>query len=213
MIATECEARAWLAGLAEWDAAAAARLELLVAMLAEENAHQNLVAAASLAHAWRRHIADSAQLLNHVPRETCSPWLDLGTGAGFPGLVVAALRPECEVIMVESRHRRAAWLERAGAAMGLERARVMASRLEAVPERKVRVISARAFAPLPRLLAVSARFSTADTLWLLPKGRSAQQELDAQSQFRHRFHVEPSLTDPGSGVIMGHLLGRKGKIG
>jgi 16S rRNA (guanine527-N7)-methyltransferase len=211
MIADEAQARAWLGGLPEWDDAARERLERLAALLIEENARQNLVAAASLPHIWRRHIADSAQLLRFVPRETSSPWLDLGTGAGFPGLVIAALRPDCEVLMVESRGRRAEWLERARNAMGLDQARVLGAKLEAVPHRTVRVISARAFAPLPRLLALSARFSTTETHWLLPKGRSAQQELDAESQFRHMFHVEQSLTDPEAGVIVGQVLGRKGK--
>lgn len=212
MIQTESEAKALLAALPEWDALAAERLEALVAMLAEENARQNLVAAASLPQVWQRHIADSAQLLAHVSRETSSPWLDLGTGAGFPGLVIAALRPECSVLMVESRGRRVEWLERARIALGLDRAQVLGSRLELVETRKVCAISARAFAPLPKLLALSARFSTGDTIWLLPKGRSAQQELDALCGFQHMFHVEQSLTDPEAGVIVGQLLGGKGRM-
>lgn len=212
MIQTESEAKALLAALPEWDALAAERLGALVAMLAEENARQNLVAAASLPQVWQRHIADSAQLLAHVSRETSSPWLDLGTGAGFPGLVIAALRPECSVLMVESRGRRVEWLERARIALGLDRAQVLGSRLELVETRKVCAISARAFAPLPKLLALSARFSTGDTIWLLPKGRSAQQELDALCGFQHMFHVEQSLTDPEAGVIVGQLLGGKGRM-
>ena len=92
MIDSEDSARDWLRSLPECDDAAMARLEQLVALLIEENARQNLVSAASLDSVWQRHIADSAQLLPHVPRETSSPWLDLGTGAGFPGLVIAALR-------------------------------------------------------------------------------------------------------------------------
>lgn len=211
MIATEQEARAWLAALPEWDAVAADRIEQLIALLVEENARQNLVAAASLPLVWQRHIADSAQLLPHVPRETSSPWLDLGTGAGFPGLVIAALRPDCEVVMVESRARRIEWLERARIALGLERARVEGARLEQVETRSFRVISARAFAPLVRLLDLSARFSTKDTLYLLPKGRSAQQELSELAGWNHLFHVEQSLTDPEAGVIIGQLLGKKGK--
>lgn len=211
MLTSEAEARNWLRDLPEWDAAAATRLEVLVALLAEENERQNLVSSASLAEVWRRHIADSAQLLAHVPRETCGPWLDLGTGAGFPGLVVAALRPECEVLLVESRKRRVEWLERARIAMGLTCVTVIGSRLELVETRKVRTISARAFAPLPRLVDLSARFSTAETVWLLPKGRSAQQELDELGGWAHKFHVEQSLTDPEAGIIVGTLAGKKGK--
>ncbi|MCE2841839.1 MAG: 16S rRNA (guanine(527)-N(7))-methyltransferase RsmG [Novosphingobium sp.] len=211
MIATEQQARAWLAALPEWDAVAAERIERLIALLVEENARQNLVAAASLPLVWQRHIADSAQLLPHVPRETSSSWLDLGTGAGFPGLVIAALRPDCEVVMVESRARRIEWLERARIALGLEWAQVVGARLEQVESRPFRVISARAFAPLVRLLDLSARFSTKDTLYLLPKGRSAQQELSELKGWNHLFHVEQSLTDPEAGVIVGQLLGKKGR--
>lgn len=211
ILTNEAEARSWLEGLPEWNDAAAKRLELLVATLAEENQRQNLVSAASLDAVWLRHIADSAQLLTHVSRETGSPWLDLGTGAGFPGLVIAALRPECEVVMVESRARRVEWLERARVAMGLDQARIVGTRLELMPTREFRVISARAFAPLAKLLDLSARLSTADTTWLLPKGRSARQELHDLTGWQHMFHVEQSLSDAEAGVIVGKLVGRKGK--
>jgi 16S rRNA (guanine527-N7)-methyltransferase len=209
-VTTEAEARAWLTALAEWDDAAGRRLDLLAAMLAEENQRQNLVSSASLEAVWLRHIVDSAQLLSYVPRETSSPWLDLGTGAGFPGLVIAALRPDIELVMVESRARRAEWLERARTAMGLDNASVSALTLEKVPSRAFRVISARAFAPLPKLLNLSARFSTATTTWLLPKGRSARQELLDLTGWKHMFHVEQSLSDADAGVIFGTLAAKKG---
>lgn len=210
MITTEDEARQWLRALPECDEEAWVRLETLVAMLVEENRQQNLVSAASLEQVWLRHIVDSAQLLPHVPRETSTPWLDLGTGAGFPGLVIAALRPECQVVMVESRARRIEWLDRARIAMGLDKARVVGQRLELVESFPVSVISARAFAPLEKLLTISSRFSTSDTVWLLPKGRSAKQELEDLRKWRHMFHVEQSLTDPQAGIIVGKLADRKG---
>jgi 16S rRNA (guanine527-N7)-methyltransferase len=206
MIASEPEARALVARLAGGDAVAAlARCERLLALLAAENQEQNLVSAASLDSAWVRHIADSAQLLGHVSRETSGPWLDLGTGAGFPGLVIALLRPELEVVMVESRTRRVEWLARACAELGLGRARVIGARLEQVESFPAAVISARAFAPLDRLLALSARFSTSDTLWLLPKGRSAWDEVQGIGGWQAMFHVEQSLTDPDAGVIVGSV--------
>jgi 16S rRNA (guanine527-N7)-methyltransferase len=211
LITSESEARSWLSGLPECDADAVARLELLVALLREENNRQNLVSAASLDQVWLRHIVDSAQLLQHVPRGTTAPWMDLGTGAGFPGLVISALWPECEVVMVESRSRRVDWLERARSTMGLDRARIIGQRLEMVETFAAGVISARAFAPLDRLLELSSRFSTSDTTWVLPKGRSAQQELDDLRKWRHVFHVEQSLTDPQAGIIVGTLAGGKGK--
>ncbi|MBV1918502.1 MAG: 16S rRNA (guanine(527)-N(7))-methyltransferase RsmG [Sphingomonadaceae bacterium] len=210
MIDSEQAARTWLVGAGGCDALAMQRLERLVALLAEENAHQNLVSQASLAQVWRRHIADSAQLLTHVPCEISSPWLDLGTGAGFPGLVIAALRPDLQVLMVESRAKRAEWLERARIEMGLDQAQVLGVRLEQLDSRKIGVISARAFAPLDKLLRLSSRFSTEATIWLLPKGRSAAQELDELRGWRHMFHVEQSLTDPDAGIIVGNLSGRKG---
>jgi len=206
VIESEAGAREWLRSIPEGTDETIARLETLAAMLIAENAEQNLVSAGSLEALWLRHIVDSAQLLNFVPRETSSPWMDLGTGAGFPGLVIAALRPECEVILVESRSRRIDWLERAIDALELPNAYVEGQRLEVLETRTVSVISARAFAPLLKLLKQSARFSTRDTLWLLPKGRSAGDELAAvKKSSRAGFHVEQSLTDPDAGIIVGHL--------
>ncbi|GGZ05051.1 16S rRNA (guanine(527)-N(7))-methyltransferase RsmG [Novosphingobium colocasiae] len=207
MIADENAAREWVRALPGVDDAAMARLELLVELLIDENSRQNLVSAASLESVWVRHIVDSAQLLAYAPEVLPGPWLDLGTGAGFPGLVIAALRPQAEVLMVESRARRIAWLERARLAMGLDRAQVIGLRLEMVETRPVSVISARAFAPLDKLLGLSARFSTAHTRWLLPKGQSAGQELSQLRKWQHMFHVEQSLTDPQAGIVVGTLAG------
>jgi 16S rRNA (guanine527-N7)-methyltransferase len=211
VISSEAQAIEWLRSLPECNDAAFARLETLVAALILENRRQNLVSATSLASIWQRHIADSAQLLCHVPRETGSPWLDLGTGAGFPGLVIAALRPATKVVMVESRPLRAAWLERMRVALDLNSAEVLSQRLELVETRTYHVISARAFAPLDRLLRLSARFSTDATVWLLPKGRSAQEDLLMLAGWRHMFHVEQSVTDTEAGIIIGTLQGRKGR--
>lgn len=208
-LSSDMAGRAWLATLPEANDLALSRLEHLVTLLRDENDRQNLVSAASLDHVWVRHVIDSAQLLLHVPRETSSPWLDLGTGAGFPGLVIATLRPECEVILVESRAKRIEWLQRVVDELGLPHAQVVGTRVEALPARPVRVISARAFAPLDRLLDLSARFSTSDTLWVLPKGRSAQEEVNRLTGWNHAFHVEQSLTDSAAGVIVGSIAGRQ----
>jgi 16S rRNA (guanine527-N7)-methyltransferase len=210
VIHDEAQARAWLGSLPGTNVEALGRLELLVEMLREENSKQNLVSAASLTQVWQRHIVDSAQLLKHVPRGTAQRWLDLGTGAGFPGLVIAALRPELAVTMVESRAKRIDWLTRALVAMGLPRASVAGMRLEHHQGVPVDVISARAFAPLPELVGLASRFSTTTTMWLLPKGRSAAQEVAGLSGWQHTFHVEPSLTDAEAGIVIGTLAGRKG---
>ncbi|WP_296023182.1 16S rRNA (guanine(527)-N(7))-methyltransferase RsmG [uncultured Altererythrobacter sp.] len=198
----ETSARAFVEGLT--DAAGMLRLEALSAALIKENQRQNLISRPSEAQMWVRHIADSAQLLRLVPRETPSrPWLDLGTGAGFPGLVIAALRPEWKIVLVESRARRVEWLEHMVRELDLGNCRVEGRRLELVEPFKASVISARAFAPLEKLLNLSAPFSTKATTYLLPKGRSAAQELQAMPRkIRGMFHVEQSLTDEEAGIIV-----------
>lgn len=212
MMNTEDEAQAWLRDTLGADANAMARLSHLVDLLLDENERQNLVARGTLPHVWQRHIVDSAQLL-HVSRETLGggDWLDLGTGAGFPGLVIAALQPDRPVILVDSRRLRTEWLQRAAGALELPNVRVALSRVEDLPSGAHAVISARAFAPLDKLVTLSARFSTPDTIWLLPKGAGAQHELEMLPEsWRHVFHVEQSLTDPNAGIIVGRLL--EGKL-
>lgn len=207
MITDEASARAYVAAMC--DATAMERLERLASALTEENEHQNLVSRGTLPALWQRHIADSAQLLEYVPRETREPWLDLGTGAGFPGLVVAAMHPEWPVILVESRRKRIDWLERMRAELTLPQCRIEGRRLELVEALPVAVISARAFAPLPKLLDLSRRFSTNDTVWLLPKGRSAAQELaELPRKWQKMFHVEQSRTDPDAQILVGQEANR-----
>lgn len=209
LLVTEAEAQDWLRNVLQVDDAGMDRLSRLVTLLLEENERQNLVARGTLPHVWVRHIVDSAQLL-HVSRETLpeGEWLDLGTGAGFPGLVVAALQPERPVKLVDSRRLRTEWLQRCADALGLERVRVVLSRVEDLPDGQHAVISARAFAPLDKLVTLSARFSTPDTVWLLPKGAGAPHELQVlPDSWNHLFHVEQSLTDENAGIIVGRLLG------
>ena len=200
-LASERAAREYCAGLT--DATGIARLERFAEMLCAENSQQNLIAKATEDVLWLRHLADSSQLLTHVTRET-GPWLDLGTGAGFPGLVIAILRPEIPCILVESRRRRADWLTQATAALDLPNCRIEARRLESIESFGAAVISARAFAPLVKLLRLSARFSTRDTVWLLPKGQSAVQELkELPPGVAKMFHVEQSITGAEAGILVG----------
>lgn len=211
MIGNENEARAYVASVC--DEQAMVRLHRLAELVLAENARQNLIAKPTAPEIWRRHIADSAQLLAHVPRGTAPGlWLDLGTGAGFPGVVIAAMRPEWPIRLVESRRLRFEWLERVCEELGLASCAVLGDRLERLPSFPAGVISARAFAPMGRLLDLSARFSTSDTLWLLPKGRSATQDLASlPAAKRELFHVEQSQTDPEAGIIVGRLNGSAGR--
>lgn len=210
MIVDEAAAKAWLQESGFVDADGLARLELLVQRLAEENQQQNLVSASSLLSAWQRHICDSVQLLRYLPSEGIRSWMDLGSGAGFPGIVIAAVKPELSVTLVESRTRRIDWLNRLREELALPNVKVEGSRLELLESRPFDVISARAFAPLDTLLKLAARFSTSATLWLLPKGRSAAQELEELRGWDQSFHVERSLTDSQAGIVVGNLAGRKG---
>jgi 16S rRNA (guanine527-N7)-methyltransferase len=184
-------------------------LEAFAALLREENERQNLVSRASLDTLWQRHILDSAQLTRFAPADART-WLDLGTGAGFPGLLVPLFHP-ARVILVESRRLRADFLRNAASVLGLcERVEILGSRLEAVATRPVDVISARAFAPLPGLLALAERFSRPETVWILPKGRNAKSELEAaQSSWQGDFRLEPSLTDADALIVVASRVRHK----
>ncbi|AWW73204.1 16S rRNA (guanine(527)-N(7))-methyltransferase RsmG [Erythrobacter sp. KY5] len=205
-IAGEADARAYAESWASEQAVQQLRqyAELLVA----ENQRQNLVSKPSESQLWERHIADSAQLLEHVPRETYAqgapgPWLDLGTGPGLPGMVIAILCPGIEVVLVESRARRVEFLNACVTNLGLKNCKIEGQRLERVSPFRSWVISARAFAPLEKLIALSAPFSTKQTRYLLPKGRSAEHELSqAKPAIRKMFHVKHSLTDDEAGIIV-----------
>ena len=201
MIADETAARDYCA---QWcDTGALENLETFIGMLREENASQNLISTRSLDEVWQRHIADSLQLLAHVPRGT-KPWLDLGSGAGMPGLVIAIAQPSLAMTLVESRKRRVAWLEAVKERFALDNCTIEGAKLENVENFSAGVICARAFAPLEKLLRLSTRFSTRDTHWLLPKGRSAAQELAEQPEsVKRMFHVEQSLTDADAGIVVG----------
>lgn len=176
-----------------------ARLDSFATLLREENDRQNLVSGSTLDTLWSRHILDSAQLVP-LAAGHAGPWLDLGSGAGFPGLVVAVLRSP--VTLVEARRLRVDFLQRAAVVLGVT-AEIVGAPVERLHPRPYSVISARAFAPLPRLLDLAAPFSTEKTLWLLPKGRNAQSELEAVAgAWQGDFRLEPSLTDADAGIIV-----------
>ncbi|MGQ0590307.1 MAG: 16S rRNA (guanine(527)-N(7))-methyltransferase RsmG [Sphingosinicella sp.] len=204
----EADARAWLQSSFDVPRETMDRLEAFAALLRHENARQNLVSRASLDSLWSRHIADSAQLLRFVPSVQAS-WLDLGSGAGFPGLIVAALRSG-PVTLVEERRLRVDFLHRAAGVLGVA-VEIVGARIERLAPGPFDVISARAFAPLGRLLALATGFSTRKTIWLLPKGRNAESELEAlDPSWQGDFRLEPSLTDPDARIIVASQVGRRG---
>ncbi|WP_338427054.1 16S rRNA (guanine(527)-N(7))-methyltransferase RsmG [Sphingopyxis kveilinensis] len=199
---SEDEARAWIEAAFSPTSAQWTKLERFVAMLIAENAQQNLIAASTIPAIWVRHIADSAQLLA-LDSEGEGLWIDLGSGPGLPGLVVAILA-ERPMLLVESRRRRCDFLRAVAAELGLDHVEVAEAPLERVATRRAATISARAFAPLDRLIDLSARFSTESTRWLLPKGRNAVKELALLPEaWQRMFHVEQSRTDAESGILVG----------
>ncbi len=180
------------------------RLEAYIALLTRWNARINLVAPATIETAWTRHVADSAQLFDLAP-ESASSWLDLGSGAGLPGLPVAALAaekaPDLHVTLVESDTRKAAFLATAAREMDLD-VTVEPHRIEALTPRPFDVVSARALAPLGRLCAVAHRFSGRGTVFLFPKGARVDSELTAATAGWHiRAERIASRTDPEATVL------------
>jgi 16S rRNA (guanine527-N7)-methyltransferase len=192
----EEEARA--AVRASVDEAAFQGIETFVRCCQRWAAVQNLVSDADRARLWSRHVLDSLQL---VPLGRGQAFVDLGSGAGFPGLVVAIARPETAMTLVESNRKKAAFLVQAAAECRV-RVRVEPRRAEFLPAIPFDTVSARAVAPLERLLDLAERFFDEATVGLFPKGREAPGEVAAaRCRFAFDFEEHPSRTEPG-GVVL-----------
>lgn len=205
-----------------------ARLETYAALLNQWQKTINLVAPKSLADVWHRHFADSAQIYRLAPTGART-WLDLGSGAGFPGLVVAILaaehgagdtsspdlrsgppgrmgRRDLAVTLLESDSRKAAFLREVARQTGVT-VDIVCARIEspATHDKVGRsdVVSARALAPLGRLLEWACPYFTNDSIGLFLKGREVEAEIAAaEESFAFRFRLEPSLTDPEGRVVV-----------
>ena len=178
-----------------------ALLEANVDRLKTANNSQNLVATSTLDDIWQRHIIDSAQLVRFEPHAGTS-WVDIGSGAGLPGIVIAALVAG-PVTLVEPRRLRATFLEETVAASGLsDRVTIHPSKIENV-RGQFDVITARAVAPLGRLLGMGLHLAHSGTIWALPKGKSAKSELaEAQRSWQCEVRSETSCTDPHAAVLV-----------
>jgi 16S rRNA (guanine527-N7)-methyltransferase len=175
------------------------RLELYAARLRTESARQNLVSAASLHQLWNRHILDSAQLVRFEPH-TGASWVDIGSGAGLPGVVLACL-VDGPLTLVEPRRLRAEFLRSVVEELGLD-ATVESGKVERVTGR-FDVITGRAVASLSRFLHLCDHLSTGNTVWVLPKGRGAQSELEeARRSWQGVFHVEQSITEADAKIVV-----------
>ncbi|NWH08164.1 MAG: 16S rRNA (guanine(527)-N(7))-methyltransferase RsmG [Alphaproteobacteria bacterium] len=180
------------------------RLRRYAALLEAWNSRINLVADSTLSTIWERHFADSAQLLPLIPGDA-KRIVDLGSGAGFPGLVLALClsdRAGLEVILIESIAKKCRFLEAVIAETGAP-ARVIQARAEAIAPIRADVVTARAVAPLAELLALARPFMGPQSLGLFLKGRKAEEELAAAQRFwQFGFELVKSETDAQARIVV-----------
>lgn len=197
---TEEESIAWCER--EFGGAATAQLSQFRTLLLDENQRQNLISPASAASVWARHLVDSAQLVRHCP-SSATTWFDIGSGPGLPGLVVAILLPNLTVTLVEPRGRRVDFLVAATRTLGLTNVDIVKAKVEAVIGR-ADVVSARAVASIPDLIAMTSHLRHARTRMILPRGQKGDSEVAMlPARLGSLFHVEQSVTDPASVVVIG----------
>jgi 16S rRNA (guanine527-N7)-methyltransferase len=178
----------------------------------------NLVAPSTVADIWHRHFADSAQILDLAPASaTFETWTDLGAGAGFPGLVIAILLADCppprpRVVLIESDQRKAAFLgevvRRTGLATSIS-VDILCMRIESATTRgmiaSADVVSARALAPLDKLIELASPLLKASGRGLFLKGRGVKAELaTAKRSFEFSCELVPSRTEPEAGIVVMH---------
>ncbi len=177
----------------------------LEGMVRQWNPAINLVSRSSLTDLWGRHIHDSAQLFQFCPALAQS-WVDVGSGGGFPGLVVSILarelRPDLRVTLVESDLRKATFLRQAVRTLHLS-ADVQSQRIEAIPGLQADVLSARALAPLEALLAIAERHLKPGGLAIFPKGeRHAEEIAEARRAWDMDIEAHPSQSQPDAAILI-----------
>ncbi len=177
-----------------------ARLKAYADTLTEWSALHNLVAKSTLPDLWERHMWDSAQLAPLVPEAACT-LADLGSGAGFPGLVLAAMLPGLAVTLHEATAKKCAFLRAAADRMGLA-VTIENARMEDLPHRPYDVVTARACAPLPRLLEYAHRFVGPNSVCLFLKGQNVGSELtEAHKCWKMEVSQVASQTDPSGAIV------------
>ena len=178
-----------------------ARLKAYADVRVDWNARHNLVAKSTLPELWRRHFWDSAQLEPLIP-QTARTLADLGSGAGFPGLVLAAMRPDLAVTLHEATTKKCAFLQAAADRMGLK-VEIANARLEDLSPRPFDAVTARALAPLPQLLAYAQKFAGPNGVCLFLKGQNLGAELtEASKYWSMKASQVPSQTDPSGAIVI-----------
>ena len=183
------------------------RLDRLKAIVLAESCRQNLISEQSIEAFDERHLRDSLQLVPLLPTGVL---VDIGSGGGFPGLVLGSVRPDiCH--LVEPRAKRATFLAEASAALGIDdHVHVHAHRVERFEHPPVAAITARAVASLDKLFAMAIHLADENTRWVLPKGRSAASELaEARKTWQGEFRLVASRTDPEAAIVIATSVRRR----
>lgn len=180
------------------------RLEVYAALLEKWNPKINLVSRTTLDDMWRRHFADSAQIWYMAPNNP-QHWLDIGSGAGFPGLVISAIAaeksPETRVTLVESDQRKSVFMRTVAREMGVKTT-VLTERIENLPPQNADVLSARALAPLTNLLDFAEKHRKPAGTCLFPKGANVDSELTGAALSWHISPEKlPSMTDSNAVIL------------
>ena len=175
------------------------RLDAIILTLDAWRTRSNLIGPKEWPQIWTRHVADSFQIVDHIP--DAAKVVDFGSGAGFPGLMIAAARPQGHVTLMESVGKKCAFLRAATEAAGLP-ASVYQGRIEDAPESRADIVTARAFAPMPRLLEFASPWMKKGATGVFLKGERWKDELtEARKTWDFAYEAIPSRTG-GSGVIL-----------
>lgn len=186
-----------------------AQFDTYAELLADWQTRMNLVGPSTLSTVWDRHFADSAQLVALAGYGRS--WLDVGAGAGFPGLVIALLDPAARLTLVESITKKCRFLEEVVEKLGLtEQVTIENCRIETLPRQKFDIITARALASLRQLFEWCLLYAGSGTRWLLPKGARASDELTAAAQqFTFDYQLIPSKTDGDARIVIATGVSRR----
>ncbi|MDO7707383.1 MAG: 16S rRNA (guanine(527)-N(7))-methyltransferase RsmG [Loktanella sp.] len=181
------------------------KLEQFSALVEKWNPHINLVSKSTIPDIWNRHVVDSAQLFqfaNYAPKT----WLDIGSGGGFPGIVMAVIAleksPVTKFTFIESDQRKSTFLRTAARELGLQ-VEILAERVEDVPPQNADVVTARALAALSELFPYLQRHLADGGCAILPKGKTYQDEIKAARQdWRFEIKSHPSMTDQQAQILI-----------
>lgn len=194
---TEEEARGWLE--ARYTGGQIAKLESFATLLQAEAERQNLIARSTIDHIWSRHIVDSAQLLSHAPE--LGAWLDVGTGGGLPGMIVAILRHE-PITLCDPRRKRTDFLQAAASSLRLSNVTVFSGNVQQLAG-CFAVVSARAVSSIEQLLRWTDAAVSRETTYLLQRGQNWREDVAlTRRAWQGVFHVEQSVTNSDAAVVI-----------